>query len=213
MPRNFLLLTSTNTQELYDVSLAYVPLAIARGAGVIGGLFSMPVANRQFNYQGRRAIIHLIHMLWEHVDLGDGMTMGAWQEWFVYQNNYDRDPADSATIHTRVAAMPHQWMKAIVLPMVRGYQFYNAFWDFRCEPVFSIAQNCLNYVDYESLAQVTFLGVQEWLWPCVVVRGPTAFFVVLDLIRRTQGTDYPVPLAFVGELASLYSRWQPVHRL
>ncbi len=206
MPRNLLLLTSTNTQDLYDVNLAYVPMAISAGVGVIGGFFGMPIANRDFDYQGRRAIIQLMHMLWQHVDLG-------WQEWFVYQNNYAKDRPNSATIHTRVAAMPHQWMKAIVDDMERGYQFYNSFWDFRCQPVFSIVQNYLNYVDYEPLAQVTFLGVPEWLWPCVVVRGPNAFFVVLDLIRRTQGTDYPVPLAFVGELARLYSRWQPVHRL
>jgi hypothetical protein len=209
MPRNVLILTSTNTQESYDVNLAYV-----RGVvDIIGGLFSMPFARRQYHYHGRRAIIQLIHMLWEHVNMGDVMTMGAWQEWYVYQNNYHRDPANSATIHTRVSAMPSQWMKAIVEPMSRGYEFYKSFWNFRCEPLFLVAQNCLNYADYETLALVSHVGVHEWLWPCVVVRGPAAFFVVMDLIRRTHGTDYPVPWSFAGELISLYNRWQPVNRL
>ena len=145
--------------------------------------------------------------------MGDVMTMGAWQEWYVYQNNYHRDPANSATIHTRVSAMPSQWMKAIVEPMSRGYEFYKSFWNFRCEPLFLVAQNCLNYADYETLALVSHVGVHEWLWPCVAVRGPAAFFVVMDLIRRTHGTDYPVPWSFAGELISLYNRWQPVNRL
>ena len=166
MPRNVLILTSTNTQESYDVNLAYVPLsewrAIVCGVGdIIGGLFSMPFARRQYHYHGRRAIIQLIHMLWEHVNMGDVMTMGAWQEWYVYQNNYHRDPANSATIHTRVSAMPSQWMKAIVEPMSRGYEFYKSFWNFRCEPLFLVAQNCLNYADYETLALVSHVGVVQ----------------------------------------------------
>ena len=148
--------------------------------------------------------------------------MSIWEMWWLWEHGKSGmsiRTTITATQQTQRLSIPEfqrcqaSGWKLIVEPMSRGYEFYKSFWNFRCEPLFLVAQNCLNYADYETLALVSHVGVHEWLWPCVVVRGPAAFFVVMDLIRRTHGTDYPVPWSFAGELISLYNRWQPVNRL
>jgi hypothetical protein len=188
---------------MYDVNLAHVDYAIGDH---IGALFQMPQSARNYQYRGRMSIVQIIYVLWPFLDVATTV----WQEWYVFQNNYYKDPENSATIHTRHSMAPSNWMKAIVSDMSRGYQFYSTFWNFRYPPVFSVANNCLNYVDYDTYSTVTHLGFHEWLWPCVVVRGPKAFYVLLELITRTYGTDRPVPMAFINELSGLFLRWQPV---
>ena len=211
MPRNVVLFTSTNTQEMYDINLAHIGGHASMGTmgDIIGELFQMPLGLRNYHYYGRLSILQVIYLLWPMLDVATTV----WQEWYVYQNNYHKDPDESATIHTRSSRAPSNWMKAIVSDMRRGYQFYSTFWNFVCPPVFSVPNNVLNYVDYTSYATVPHLGPHEWLWPCVAVRGPRAFYVLLELVMRTYRTDHPVPLAFIDQLSSLFQRWQPVNRM
>ena len=202
MPRNLLIATSTNTQELYDINVCYL-----EGADVdIGGWFAMPVSYRRYQFMGRVSMVQLLHVMWPLMEtVGD-----VWQEYYVYQNNYGKDPRNSATIHTRHSMCPSHWMKSIVTSMFRGSRFYHTFWDFVTAPVWLVAKDELNYFHYVVDTIVHAAGPHDWLWPSIAERGPTAFYVLQVLILNTLGTNYPVPMSFIGELLHLYSRWQPV---
>jgi hypothetical protein len=205
MPRNVVVFSSTDAQDYYDINLSYVGAAV----DAIGALFQMPTTMRRYVYRGRLSIIQILYLLWPMLEMGSVV----WQEWYVFQNNYGRDPPNSATLQTRHSMEPSQWMRAIVQSMNPGPAFYASFWDFCFAPLFLLAENSLNHMHYTSYEIAPRAGPHEWLWPCLAVRGPRAFPVLLDLIRRTQGTEHPVPMLFAEELLSLYNRWQPVARM
>jgi hypothetical protein len=190
---------------MYDVNVAYGSVV----GDEIGGWFNAPVAGRHYAYQGRMSMVQILHILWPVLERAGEV----WQEWYIYQNSYDRDPPNSATMHTRHSLCPGHWMKCIVSPMGFGRDFYHSFWKFVVSPVWHVAFDALNYHTYQVSDIVQDPGLHEWLWPCVAERGPDALYVLMNLIVRTIGTDHRVPMLFSRELLKLYSKWQPMNRM
>ena len=209
MLRNAVVFTSTNTQEMYNVNIAYVPHSLGSVHDILGGLFA-PNGVRHYYYDGQLSMVAVLHLLWPYLEAD---SMGAWQEWYLYQNNYDKDPPKSATMHTRHSASPEEWMKAVIQPMMHGYRFYESFWDFTYDPLYSVVNNCLNYDDYEIMGITGFAGVQEWLWPSCGSLGQKTLYVVLSMIERTHRTHRAVPWRFAELLVTGYRHRQRRHRM
>ena len=197
------------------MNLAWVHTAIdvlQPAADVIGSLFAARTM-RRFMYAGQASILATLHLLWPGLE---DKSIGMWQEWYLYQNSYDRDDPDSATMHTRHSYSPEQWFKAVVSPMALGPRFYESFWDFTIAPLYVVASRSFNYEAYVPMGVGGFVGVQEWLWPSCGELGPQTLFVLLAMIRRSWRSCYPayrVPMRFLEILRAFCRHWHPKTRL
>ena len=215
MPPNAIVITSTSSQEFYDVNFAYVHHAMDLLQGAvdpIGSLFANR-ATRRFVYAGKASILALLHLVWPA--LLDG-SITAWQEFYVYQNSYVGDPPGTATMHTRHSFSPHQWFSATVPHMVTGPNFYYTFWDFTIEPLYAVVSRSLNYLVYRPYSVEHFVGVQEWLWPAFGDLDKETMSVLRAAVQRSWKSHYApykVPIIFFEMLKSLTRHWQPRVRL
>jgi len=210
MPPNALVVTSTPSQEYYDINYVYTHHpqdVLQHSVDPIGMLFGNRAA-RQFHYAGQASILAVLNLVWPL--LVDG-TMSAWQEMYVYQNSYPNDPPGTATIHTRHSFSPGQWFSQIT-EMEIGHDFYYHFWDFLVEPLYQVASRSLNYVAYKPHNVQDFLGVQEWLWPAF---GDLDMDVLRVAVLRSWRGDalYRVPLHFLDTLRAIIRQWRPRTRL
>ena len=210
MPPNAIVVTSTPSQEFYDINFAYVHHVselLQPSVDPIGMLFGNRAA-RQFTYAGQAPILAVLNLVWPL--LQDG-TMTAWQEMYVYQNSYPNDPPGTGTIHTRHSFSPGQWFSKIT-EMEIGHHFYHHFWDFLVEPLYQVASRSLNYVAYKPHNVQDFLGVQEWLWPAF---GDLDIDVLRVAVLRSWRGDalYRVPLHFLDTLRAIIRQWRPRTRL
>ena len=215
MPPNLAVFTSTSSQEFYDVNLAFVGSAIdvlQLARDVIGSVFASRT-RRRFTYAGVASILAVLHLLWPGLE---DQSIAWWQEWYMYQNSYTRDDPESATMHTRHSFSPHQWFQAIVSPMALGPRFYASFWDFTIPPLYDVMSHSLNYAAYGIYSVEHFVGVQEWLWPCLGELDRQTLPVLLGMIQRSwssRNAAYRVPMRFVEILRPLTRNWQPRTRL
>ena len=140
--------------------------------------------------------------------------MTAWQEFYVYQNSYAKDPPGTATIHTRHSSSPDQWFSKTA-EMVTGPDFYYTFWDFLIEPLYEVASRSLNYIAYRPYSVKDFVGVQEWLWPAFGDLDRNSLSVLRDAVLRSWRSDapYKVPPIFLHILKSMTRHWRPRVRL
>ena len=212
MPPNAIVITSTRSQEDYDINFAYVHHALDALQGAvdpIGSLFARR-ATRRFVYAGRASILAVLHLVWPLIKDG---SMTSWQEFYVYQNSYHKDPPGTATIHTRHSFSPEQWFSAIVPHMVTGPNFYYTFWDFLIEPLYEVVSQSLNYMVYRPLrVQTHFVGVQEWLWPAFGELDKNTLSVLRGAVVRSWRSDYvpyKVPPMFLSILSSMTRHWHP----
>jgi len=200
MLRNVAVFTSTNSREMYNVNLAYVPAI----SDIIGELFS-PTGVCHYHYDGQLSMVAVLHLLWPYFEED---SMGVWQEWYLYQNSYDHDAPNSATMHTRHSASPAQWMTAIIQPVRSGDRLYESCWDFTYAPLYLVMNNCLNYDAYHTMSVDGFVGVQEWLWPSCGSLCPDMLYVLMPMIQRTHRTHWAVPWRFAELLVSGYRHGQ-----
>jgi hypothetical protein len=211
MSPNVVVFTSTRTQEFYDVNFAWVHTAmdmLRPAADPIGSLFANR-AMRCFKYAGQASILAVLYLLWPGLE---DKSIAWWQEWYMYQNSYTRDDPESATMHTRHSFSPHQWFQAIVSPMALGPRFYATFWDFTIAPLYDVVSRSLNYMAYRPYSVEHFVGVQEWLWPCLGELDKETLSVLLGMIQRSwrsRYAAYKVPMRFLDILRSLTRHWQP----
>jgi len=211
MPPNAIVITSTRSQEFYDVNFAYVHHTtelLQAAVDPIGSLFANR-ATRRFMYAGKASILAVLHLVWPLIQDG---SMTAWQEFYVYQNSYALDPPGTATIHTRHSFSPHQWFSAIVPHMVTGPNFYYTFWDFLIEPLYAVVSRSLNYMVYRPLSVTHFVGVQEWLWPAFGELDKNTMSVLRGAVVRSWRSDYvpyKVPPMFLDILKSMTRHWHP----
>jgi len=210
MPPNAIVVTSTPSQEFYDINFAYVHHAtelLQPSVDPIGMLFGNR-ATRQFTYAGQASILAVLNLVWPLIQDG---TMTAWQEMYVYQNSYAKDPPGTGTIHTRHSFSPGQWFSKIT-EMVTGPDFYYTFWDFLIEPLYEVASRSMNHIAYRPYNVQDFLGVQEWLWPAF---GDLDMDVLRVAVLRSWRSDarYRVPPHFLNILRSIIRQWRPRVRL
>ena len=211
MPPNAMVITSTRSQEDYDVNFVYVHHAVdllQAAVDPIGSLFSNR-ATRRFTYAGKASILAVLHLVWPLIQDG---SMAAWQEYYVYQNSYYRDTPGTATIHTRHSFSPDQWFSAIVPQMVTGPNFYYTFWDFLIEPLYAVASQSLNHEAYTPYNVKHFVGVQEWLWPAFGALEKDTMSALRAAVQRTWRSAYAgyrVPPVFLDILRSMTRHWHP----
>ncbi len=199
MPRNVLIATSTNTQEMYNINVAYLPPAYELGAW-----FTIPAGRRHYVYKGCCSMVQLLHVLWPLLESANDM----WQEFYMYQNSYPGDIPHSATIHTRHSMCPTHWVKCVVGSMAGGTGFYDSFWDFVVRaPAWTMAFG-MNYDDYVLERIIGAGGPHDLLWPSIPYRGRKAFWVLVNLILKTHGTRIPVPMSFIEDLEALHKKWE-----
>ena len=211
MSPNAVIFTSTSTQEFYDVNYAWAHSAmdmLEPAVDPIGALFSQPAMVR-YKYAGQASILAILYLLWPGLQ-DESITF--WQEWYVYQNSYARDGPGSATMHTRHSVTPQQWFKATVAGMTLGPGFYSSFWDFTIAPLYDVVSHSLNYAAYGIYSVEHFVGVQEWLWPCLGELDKQTLPVLLGMIQRSwssRNAAYRVPIRFVEILRPLTRNWVP----
>jgi hypothetical protein len=209
-----MMFTSTNTQEFYDVNYAWAHSSmdvLQPAVDPIGALFSQPAMVR-YKYAGQASILAILHLLWPLLE--DGSMF--WQEWYVYQNSYIRDGPGTATMHTRHSFSPEQWFKSTVKGMTLGPRFYSSFWDFDIAPLYNVLSRSLNHMDYWPMDVVNFVGIQEWLWPCLGKLDKETLPVMLAMIQRSWKSHnvlYRVPTRFIDILSTFTRHWQPRVRL
>ena len=211
MSPNAVIFTSTSTQEFYDVNYAWAHTAmdmLQPALDPIGALFSQPAMVR-YKYAGRASILAILYLLWPGLEDG---SITFWQEWYVYQNSYTRDGPGTATMHTRHSAIPQQWFKAVVSGMTLGPGFYSSFWDFTIAPLYDVVSHSLNYAAYGIASVENFVGIQEWLWPCLGQLKKQTVPVMLAMIQRSWSSRnalYRVPPRFLEILKPLTRNWVP----
>ena len=215
MSPNAVLFTSTSTQEFYDVNYAWAHTAmdmLQPAVDPIGALFSKPAMLR-YKYAGQASILAILYFLWP--GLKDG-SITFWQEWYVYQNSYARDGPGTATMHTRHSFSPEEWFKATVSGMTLGPGFYSSFWDFTIAPLYNVLTRSLNHMAYWPMGVENFVGIQEWLWPCLGELDKQTLPVMIAMIQRSWSSRnalYRVPFRFVKILEPLTRHWHPRSRV
>ena len=115
-------------------------------------------------------------------------------------------------MHTRHSVSPYQWFKATVSGMTLGPGFYASFWDFTIAPLYDVASHSLNYAAYGTASVENFVGIQEWLWPCLGQLKKQTVPVMLGMIQRSWSSRnalYRVPFRFVEILKPLTRHWVP----